>query len=291
MRKSSGLSLIEVLIALFVLGIVAAIATTGVINGLRVQSVNEASTAVQAKLRRITEVFTQELRSAVLGGVTNQPYDSGSASISFLLLDGGAGYQVIDHTGNFQDSNSKRIVAPAATAEELDLFPGQALLVNGNGEAVVFTVTGISNPAETLFDVQHGSCGAMVPFTDNNTILLSVRSLGLRFDKGTGTLYQTDGAAAEVPLAFAIDAFNLEYVYRPLSGGDPVVLDEPIKVDGVPMRNGTYSGENVTMARVQLTIGASELSGRGNSLERSYRGQVEMASNPTFQIQKVVNCG
>src|SRR5690606_17110828 len=125
MRKSSGLSLIEVLIALFVLGIVAAIATTGVINGLRVQSVNEASTAVQAKLRRITEVFTQELRSAVLGGVTNQPYDSGSASISFLLLDGGAGYQVIDHTGNFQDSNTKRIVAPAATAEELDLFPGQ----------------------------------------------------------------------------------------------------------------------------------------------------------------------
>lgn len=290
MRATKGLSLVEVLIALAVLGIVSVVATTGVINGLRVQSVNEAATSVQAKLRRITEVFTQELRSAVLGGVTNQPYGSDSTSISFLLLDGGAGYQVLN-TGSFQNGTTKRIVAPAATTEELDLFPGQALLVNGNGEAVVFTVTGVSTAGATQFDVQHAVCPSMVAYTDNNTILLSVRSLGLRFDAATGTLFQKDGASAEIPLAFAIDDFFLEYVYRPLSGGDPVVLEEPIKVNGVPMRNGVVSGQDVTMARVQLTVGASEPTGRGSVLERSYRGQVEMASNPTFQIQKVVNCG
>ena len=101
-RISNGFTLVEALIALAILGLVLGIAFAAISQGLRVQSGQEAATATQARLRRITEVFTQEIRSAVLGAVSNTPYTSGANSISFMLLDGGAGFQVttIDAASN-----------------------------------------------------------------------------------------------------------------------------------------------------------------------------------------------
>src|SRR5690606_5790547 len=117
--RTTGMTLIETLVALFVSGIVATIATTGVVNVLRVQAVNEAATSAPAKLRRVTEVLTQELRSAVLGGVTNAPYASNNTQISFLLLDGGAGYQVLPH-----DSGKNSSFVEAAN---VDISSGNSL--------------------------------------------------------------------------------------------------------------------------------------------------------------------
>ncbi len=291
MKRSSGLTLLEILIALFVFGIVAAMATSGVTSSLRVQALNEASTSAQAKLRRITEVFTQELRSAVLGGITNAPYASNSSQISFLLLDGGAGYQVVDKAGSFTTRNYVDLAPTGNISDVSYLNGGEILLVNSAGEAYVMRVTGVgtnnSNGMQT-YRLTHTGCQNTIAFT-TNTLVLSVRSLGLRYDGSSGSLFQRDAGGAPQTLAFDMEGLELEYVYQ-YADGTPIVRTTPLTQGGVPVRSGLISGQTATLARVQVTVSASENQGAGREVTRSYMGQVEMSTNPSFQINRVRTC-
>lgn len=296
-RRTHGLTLLEILVALFVFGIVAAIATSGITRALQVQAVNEAATSAQAKLRRITEVFTQELRSAVLGGLTSAPYSSGSNQISFLLLDGGAGYQVINKNGGNFSSRTHVDLAPFGSISDVRYLEGrQVLVVNADGEAVVATIgangasqhTNGSGVTSYRLAYTGSGCQNRIQFTDN-TLLLSVRSLGFSYSADDQTLYQREGGGDPVPMAFDMDGLELEYVYVQ-SDGTPVVRTTPLTEDGHPLRSGTISGEPVTLARVQMVVSTSELRNAGERVSRSYMGQVEMSANPNFQIDRVVNC-
>src|SRR5690606_18560030 len=93
-RRTAGITLLEMVVAMAILGLLIVIAYSAIVQGLQVQSSQEAVTSTQARLRRVSEVYTQELRSAVLGAVSDSPYPSDSSSVSFTLLDGGAGFQV-----------------------------------------------------------------------------------------------------------------------------------------------------------------------------------------------------
>lgn len=298
MKRQQGFTLLEALIALFVFGIVAAIATAGVVNVLRVQALNEAVTSSQAKLRRVTEVFTQELRSAVLGGVTNSPYSSGPNQISFLLLDGGAGYQVLPHDSGSNDSFKAATNVQISTSGPLatvvaDLDDSQVLMVNANGDAVVLDVTNVTQnggSGSNTYRLAHPACANTIDYT-TNTLIMSVRSLGLSYDPVTGNLNQRTGATgAAVPLAFDLDGLDLEYVYQE-SDGTPHVLTSPLLEGGVPVKEGLISSAPVTLMRVQLTVSASEVTTGNRPVSRSYTGQVEMSANPSFSIDKVVACG
>ena len=291
MKRSSGLTLFEILIALFVFGIVAAMATSGVTSSLRVQALNEAATSAQAKLRRITEVFTQELRSAVLGGITNSPYGSNASQISFLLLDGGAGYQVVDKAGSFS-SRAYVDLAPTGAPSDVTYLNGrEILLVNNAGEAYVMRVTDVNTNTEnsmTTYRLTHTGCSNTIAFTPN-TLVLSVRSLGLRYDGSSGSLLQREYGGAAQTLAFDMEGLELEYVYQ-YADGTPIVQTTPLLQGGVPVRSGLISGQTATLTRVQVTVSASENQGAGREVTRSYMGQVEMATNPSFQINRVRTC-
>lgn len=297
MNSPKGLTLVEILVALLVFGIVAAIATAGVGNSIRMQALNEATTSAQARLRRVTEVFTQELRSAVLGGVSNDPFPSDGSQISFLLLDGGAGYQVLIHdNGNnnsFKNAANVDILAPVSSVAQLGLVGHEVLMVNGNGDAIVLPIENASRhggPNSNRYNLVHPKCANTIDFTPGTTVILKVRSLGLSFDGADSTLYQKEGGKDRVPLAFDLSGLRLQYVYQD-STGDPVVLDAPLlDANGVPVREGVVSSEPVTLARVQVQVSAAEPGFGGRSVERSYTGQVEMASNSTFKINKVVEC-
>jgi len=88
-RLSSGMTLVELLVAMAVLGIILTVAYSAMVSSLRVQTDQEAITTSQAKLRRVVEVITQDLRSAVFGSITNQPFASNDRQISFALIAGG----------------------------------------------------------------------------------------------------------------------------------------------------------------------------------------------------------
>ncbi len=296
MRRQEGISLIELLVAISILLVVLGITSTSLISGLRVQRDQEIITTSQAKLRRVNEVFTQELRSAVLGGVANQPFPSTATSISFMLLDGGAGWQVLPHdSGNnnsFKNAANAQVVAAVASADELDLDGGQVLMVNANGDAVILDINNVQRrggAGSVEWNVVHPGCGNTIDFTPN-TLMFKVRTIGFQYDPSTQTLFHHVGSANSVPLAFDISDFRIDYVYQE-NDGTPVSLNAPLlNSDGAPVKNGRLPGGTaVSLTRLQVLLGASNPAGN-RTIERKYSGQVEFSSNPSFSIQAVSSC-
>lgn len=295
-RLSSGMTLVELLVAMAVLGIVLTVAYSAMVSSLRVQVEQEAITTSQAKLRRVVEVITQDLRSAVFGSITNQPFAPDSRQISFALIAGGAGYQVLPHdSGNnnsFRTANNVQIIATVANAAELDLEGRPAMMVNANRQAVIFNVNNVARrggPTSIEWNVVHPGCANTIDFTPN-TLLFRIDSLGLRYDATTRTLYQRSGAT-EVPLAFDISDFRLDYVYQGPGGITELRASPPLSPSGQPVRRFTRpDGVVLQLVRLQVTISTTAPS-QGRVIERSFTGQVELlAGNQSFGVDEVVPC-
>lgn len=282
-----GFSLVEMLVALAILGILLTVTYAAISQGLRVQSGQEAATATQARLRRITEVFTQEIRSAVLGAVSNTPYASGPSSVSFMLLDGGAGFQVstIDAA-----SNTINVVA---SSSDVGSAGTQVMLVDAGGQAVLFNVKANNNGSggTRLVSASGSACfnGLSTTGASNRSALLfRVKTLGLSYD-GSDTLYQRERGGAAQALAFNLSAVDITYVYEGRNSGTLYSLTSPLLDNGVPAKNGVHGGEPVELMRLQLEL-RSEGHSLGGTVERSYVSQVELSSNPSFNIKAVKSC-
>ncbi|HKI56827.1 MAG TPA: prepilin-type N-terminal cleavage/methylation domain-containing protein [Trueperaceae bacterium] len=295
MRRTQGFTLLEALIALAIFGLIVVMATTGVVGALRAQSLNEAVTSSQARLRRVTEVFTQDLRSSVLGGVANTPYVSNDHEVSFLTLTGGAGDKVLPHDygqGNsFPNADNLFLLWSDPNTSATTLQGHHVLLVNDNGDATIFQVTNVTAVAGTTYqyNVVHNGCKNLISYTDARTMTLSTRAVGYRFDAGSGTLYFKDGSSAEVPVAFDLSRVSIQYVYQ-TDAGTTVVRGWPLTdASGQPVRTGTISGQNVTLARVGLVVTAADGT-QGSRATRTISGEVEMSSNPSLKLNKVTPC-
>ena len=293
MKKTSGFTMIELLIALGILATVIAIVSTSISATLNAHRTSEDITSSQAKLRRITEVFSQELREAVLGGISNQPYASAANSISFSLLDGGAGYPVLPHdSGNnnsFKNAANVKIIAPVADADELELEGGQALMVNASGDAIIFDVNNtqkVGGATSVEVNVVHPGCANTIDYTAN-TLLFKVRTVGYEYNADSNTLYSKEGNGAQRPMAFNLGNFQIEYIYMK-SDSTPIVRSTPlVDENNAPIREGVVNGDSVILKRLQLVLGTE----KGNGFaERTYTSQVDLSGDQSFNIQKVITC-
>lgn len=288
MHRPNGFTLIELLVSLAVLGTVLAMAATALVEGLRMHADQEAVTTGQAKLRRVVEVFTQDLRSSVMGAIMDRPFTSGASSVSFALLDGGAGYPVLPHdSGNnnsFKTARNVKFVAPDTSVAELGIGPGdQALMVNANGQAILLDATSVSQTGGT-WHLVHAGCGNTIDYTPN-TLLFVVRSLGLQYDAGTGTVLQRAGSGATAALAFGVSRFRIDYVY--VTPGGATVTNPT----GFPARRlSGAGGESLSLARLRVVLGTSSPSFGGRAVERTYTGSVELSNNAQVNVDRVVPC-
>jgi len=286
--SESGFTLIEILIAMAIFGIVLTVAYSGIVSALRVQSDQEAVTSAQARLRRVVEVVTQDIRSAVFGSVTATPYASGETSISFMLLSGAAGFPVED-SANFAQATTS--VVAARSAEATLLNGKRVVMVNGNGQGVVFTVRSVSDLGNHRFQVKHGTCRNTIDSAGGGQ-LCEISQLGLRYDDADRIIYQSTGGD-EQPLAFNVDELRLEYTYHTgaASAADPtIVRTSPFLSNGVPTRKYVdASGYTYILDRVQMVISSTEQS-RGRGIERTYSGYVDLSSNAHFTLMEVLPC-
>lgn len=287
--RESGFTLIELLIAMAIFGFVLVMAYTGIVNALRVQGDQEVITSSQARLRRVVEVVTQDIRSAVFGSVTATPYPSGEDSISFMLLSGAAGFPVEDRS-NFALATNSVI---AARSVEATLLNGKTVvMVNGNGQGVVFNVASVSDLGNNRFQLNHGSCRNTIDWV-GGVQLFEISQLGLRYEADDRTIYLSGGGGSEQPLAFNVDDFRLEYTYqtKAASATDPtIVRDEPFMSGGVPTRKYVdTNGFTYILDRVQMLISSVEQS-RGRDIERSYSGYVDLSTNAHFSLMEVLPC-
>lgn len=288
-REQVGFTLIELLIALAIFGLVSAIAYSGIVSALRVQSDQEVVTSAQARLRRIVEVVTQDIRSAVFGSVTASPYASGQTSISFMLLSGAAGFPV-ENSASFSLGTSSTI---SARSTEASLLSGKrVVMVNSTGQGVVYTVGSVNDLGNNRFQLNHGSCRNTIDWA-GGVQLFEISQLGLRYAAADRTIYESAGSGDEQPLAFNVDDFRLEYTYHTgaASASNPTIIrNAPFTTGGVPTRKYVDgSGFTYILDRVQMVISSVERS-NGRDLERTYSGYVDLSSNAHFTLMEVLPC-
>lgn len=282
MRKPQGFTLIELLIALGILGVVLGITFNGLMQTSRSQNQQEAVTNVQSKLRRTVEVITQDLRGAVLGGVINSPYTSNSSQISFALLNGAAGYPVTS-----AGTTSATVISTDPSLTNLGIANGDTLMLfdsTGNssggstaGQAVIVQVNGTPTftSSSSTWTVPYSSCSSASGAAD---VAFDIQTQGYRYSSTAKTLYMRIGSAAEVPVAYNITAFNLDYIYRDAATSAESVNPTGYNGGGNVAQRFTSGSNTLVLQRIQITLSAQE-SSVGQSITRTYTGQIEMINN------------
>lgn len=301
-RSRGGVTVLEMLLALAVLATMMAIAYGAMSAGLRGEQQQAAITSQQATLRRLAEVVTQDVRGAVFGGLSNQPYRTDGDSLSFTLLDGGAGYHVqSDDPAAFPDAAAIDVVtdvegaslAAKEAAMEAEFEGRQAMLVNGNRQAVLLRIARVdphpANDGRTWrLAIAGGSCANMIAHTPN-TLLLAVRTVGLEYDPAAETLFQHTEAGGRQPLAFDLADFSVDYVYQG-SDGSVERRDAPYtNASGAPRKHEVRGGVTLELRRIFLNLRAEEAI-QGGSVERVYSAPVDLAANQVFTVGEVSPC-
>lgn len=282
MTKSKGFTLIETLIALAIFMILIGMVFQTTTRYLQVRAEQDAATTAQAKLRRIVEVFTQDLRSAVLGAITDVPYASDDVSVSFALIDGGA-YNAMPFSTNDYYVDVASINTPAFSAS------GYALMVNNVGNAVVFRVSTVQDLGSGRWRIGHSGCRNTITYT-LNTLVFPIRTMGISYDAVQKTLVANDGTNA-LPYAFDITDFQVDYVYLDNASGTTVINPTGFNPpNGPPLKQfGGTTGNRYTLQRLRLTLATTETA-RGKTFARELVSNVELSNNATYNIRGVVPC-
>ncbi|RTG96196.1 prepilin-like protein [Thermus scotoductus] len=291
MRK--GFTLLELLLAMSLLALLMALAYGGVVEFLKWRSDLDALASAQAKLRRIVEVFTQDLRSAVFGGLSGSPYPTGETSLSFALIEGGAGYPVLPHDAgpnqSFERASEVKILAPVGNASELGIAQGDTvLMVNNAGDGVLLPVTNVSpvSGEPGRWHIVHAGCGNTITYTPN-TLLFRVRTLGLRYNPETKVLEAGVGTGSPVPLAFDLSRFRVDYIYEATRGD--VLVNPSLPPGQTPPNEVSHNNRTYTLRRLQLVL-ETGFPSRGRMLSRSYTAQVELSSNTQYDVKQILPC-
>lgn len=290
-RRVQGLTLVEMLIVLAILGFVLLITSSGIIQALQVNRLVEDGTNTQAKLRRVTEITSQELRSAVLGGLTDFPVASSSQGLSFALLGGDGGMPVTDSPGGSWHNSVVTYVYSTDDSARSSLIGSPALIINGDGRAVfVDEITGAPGHDK----VQHNNCTIPIDYTPN-TRLYSAAAFGLEFVEAEQTLYQVtwNGSGQHrAPFAFGISAFEVQYEYS--GPGGMIPLPEPHR-DGAgnPQPIFELGGHEYEIARLRVSIASAA---DGERSPREYSTYIELAGigndlDVARTITEIVPCG
>ncbi len=278
-RSGAGMTLVEILIAMAILGIVLMLTSSGIVQSLQVNRLVDDSTNTQAKLRRITEVVSQELRSAVMGGLTDFPVTPSSSSISFALISGDGGLPV---TTNPNSRRTGVFTSDPGTLSELVGSP--ALIIDGHGRAILISeIEGVSGS-----ELVHNQCP--IDFDHPvNTRVYGASALGFSYNADEETLYQLTLDAQglnSVPFAFGLTRFQIAYEYG-AGAGNTRVLEQPRFVGDVPQIEFTEDGTIYRLSRLRLTLASVA---EGSDLEREYVSYVEMTGiGNDFERQRTIS--
>lgn len=292
-HNALGMTLVEALIALVILGLVLSLAYGAITNSLQVQSQQEAIVTSQAKLRRIMEVISQDLRSAVFGSITDNPYTSNSEQVSFMMLTGGAGYPVLQRP-NFSTSNSFEALITDTTG----LIGSQVVLVNSDGQGVVVPVNGVSSGTSAASRTISLSCSNTINY-GTGVLMFQIETTGIRYDADEDNMFIRTAGVDEQPFAFDVSNARFDYVYtftEPAPGftGSPaqtvLVRTQPERgAHGLPVRTFTQSGYIFTLTRLQVVVETiADVNGRQTT--HAFSGQVDLSRAAHFRVEEIVPC-
>jgi len=278
-NKRKAFTLMEMLIALTILSLVLMLASKGIITVLRMHRTQEATTLTQTKIRRVSEVISQEVRGAILGGLADSPYPASDTSLSFALINGGAGYPVTAIS-----SGAVEIVAQNLAAGDLQV--GDNIMVtNKNGDSFIASINAINGTVKHT--ISFNNCVTGVSYTPNS-LLYKVKSIGYNYNPITKTLNYKIANQAQQPVAFDISNFQISYIYSK-SDGTTITLNSPLLAAGIPQKYGQIAGDDVSLVRLKLDMTAEAKDAAEHTISRSYSSQIGLVDTTVGAGKNVDN--
>lgn len=194
------------------LGVILAVVLSSAFDALSMQSRTERDVSLDAGLRRVTQIITQDIRNTAFGLLTDTPYPSTASAISLLLPHSGAVHPVGAGTGTFKSSGSTVLFTPLTFS-----WPAGtrfALLNAAQDTATVLTLSAGATGATGTATLPHTQPNT-VCHTDGSTFAQQVQVVGYTYDAASQMLSRqvTDNQGTRtVPLAYGVSAFSLAYI-------------------------------------------------------------------------------
>jgi len=282
MSRPSAFTILEFLVALAVFVIVLVMAYSASTQTLQINRDNEAISSAQAKIRRVLEVLSQDLRSSALGIVTNAPYGSNTTGVSYAQLKRGAGYSVSAISGS-----TFNIVSTSTSTEIAQDFPNNTrlVIVDNNGSAVVTRATAAPSSAGSNTYQITTSCNNLGIALTSETLAFPVNLQGYSYDStGKKLVYMQQGDASATDAAYDITNFRIDYVYASSTGLE--VRNPTGYLSGGNIQIQFTNGATYSLRRLQFVL-STQIPSRGRNIERTYTGQVDLV-NTRFYTAKVV---
>ncbi|WP_457637414.1 PulJ/GspJ family protein [Oceanithermus sp.] len=282
MRKK-GFTLIETLLALAIFLVLFGMIFRVTVNYMQVRANQDATTTTQAKLRRIVEVFSQDIRSSVLGAITDNPYVSDNHNVSFAMLGGGAYHTLPFNSADYYTDISSLSSTPFIAS-------GYALLVNNTGSAVVFRISSVEDKGAGVWRLHHNSCQNTIAYTQNS-LAFPVRIIGIKYNQTQKELISNNGSSI-IPYAFNITNFQIDYIYYDNNNNTTVINPTGYNPpDRPPYKQfGGTNGNRYMLKRLRLTLETNEIGAKGKTITRQLVSNVDLTSNATYDIKEVVPC-
>lgn len=274
MRRRDAFTLIEMVLSLAILTLIVGITATLLQQTLLFQAQQEATAAAQAKLRRVVEVVSQDLRGAVFGHIANSPYSSQNDAISFLIAEGGTAYPVFNTGSSFATSSLATFVASGSASELAITVNGRVLMVNRNNQGVILPITAITQGIGNLWTVSFG-CQNTISYTEG-TVMYPIREVGYRYDPTSRNLLYSENGAAQVA-SFNLSSFVIDYVYQ-TDTGTPAINPSGYNTGGVIRDSFSAGTTTYTLQRLQIRLQTQERGFAGRLVTRSYSTQIELPS-------------
>ena len=310
--KQYGVSLVELLIALAIFGVIMLVASMATMGSLNFNLTQQVTLSAQSKLRRVSEAVSQDFRGALFGSITDSPYSSNSTQVSFYIADKGAGYEVLEQP-SFATSTAFEIISdedPGFNAGSTVILFDSGSRSSDAGRALAYPITSSNyNSTDDVSTLNH-TCQNTFAYGANSRILAyGARSIGIEYDPAEDKLWLTEGGDVNnrVPLAFNITDFSIEYVYRIADPSGTVIGTEanpvPYRSSGELQRiyQANATSNIYTLIELQFNL-ETEQSTIGNRLvSRSYNAKVPLLSpdtdravdgsgNAIFSFQGVGSC-
>jgi prepilin-type N-terminal cleavage/methylation domain-containing protein len=307
MKQRHGFTVVELLIAITILAIVLALASQGIITSLKAKSSQESLVSAQEKARRIAQVISQDVRGSVFGAIIDKPYTSTTQNVSFLVLDGGAGFNVTAvGTNQFTVSSSLNSTTDLGST-------GDSLLVVTNNSGFLFKINNITGSGNT-YQVTYNACvaGVSAPAISASApaLMFRVKRVGYRYNSTTRTLFRQINDNTEEVVAFDLKSANngfgydIDYVYAVNDGSSTTLttsIINPIRRSGIntaasntnpPVTTLTAGGQTYTLTRLQFGIGVAGQNFNRKESERDITTTIELSgvNNQRFTtLQQGVN--
>ncbi len=274
MRRKHAFTLIEMVLSLAILTLIVGVTATLLQQTLLFQAQQEATTAAQAKLRRVMEIISQDLRGAVFGHIANTPYPSQTTAVSFLVAEGGTAYPVFNTGSSFPTASLATFISSGSASDLAITVNGRVLMVNRNNQGVILPVTAVTQGSGNLWTVSFG-CQNTIPYTEG-TFIYPIREVGYRYDPSSRNLIYGENGSSQVA-SFNLTGFAIDYVYLSNTGNTSI---NPAGYDAGGSIQSSFSAgaTSYTLQRLQIRLQTQERGFAGRLVTRSYSTQIELPS-------------